>query len=312
MASPVQRPIFTPARRWAGPLLPVPASPTLPAAPTLSLRDETFDAANPTAYHLYALASPGRLRLAALEAARHKIVAFDDLPLAALAELPTVAATTLLGQPGWARLRLGVAGRATPLLPAPLYRPGDEAAYLRLHQELTPEEEALAYTLALPAPATDIVSLFAAPTNLVQWLQRVHGPSARLLPQACALLGGLLHQQGPGTAPRQLYLHLADQELTVIVLGAQVDFCNAFTVSTAEDVAYYTILVMQELGLNPDQDMVTIWGDLTGDSATFALLSTYVRQLRFGTRPFGLQYFYYLNEVADCRHFDLFSLAFCE
>ena len=312
MASPAQRPIFTPARRWAGPLLPVPASPILPAAPTLSLRDETFDAANPTAYHLYALASPGRLRLAALEATRHKIVAFDDLPLPALAELPAVAATTLLGQPGWARLRLGLAGRATPLLPAPLYRPGDEAAYLRLHHELAATEEALAYTLALPAPATDIVSLFAAPTGLVQWLHQMHGPSARLLPQASALLGGLLHQRGPGAAPRQLYLHLADQELTVIVLGAQVDFCNSFTVSTAEDVAYYTILVMQELGLNPDQDMVTIWGDLTGDSATFALLSTYVRQLRFGTRPFGLQYFYYLNEVADCRHFDLFSLAFCE
>ena len=290
----------------------MPASPTLPAAPTLSLRDETFDAANPTAYHLYALASPGRLRLAALDAARHKIVAFDDLPLASLAELPVVAAATLLGQPGWARLRLGLAGRAAPLLPAPLYRPGDEAAYLRLHHELAPEEEALAYTLALPAPATDIVSLFAAPASLVHWLQRVHGPSARLLPQASALLGGLLHQRGPGAAPRQLYLHLADQELTVIVLGAQVDFCNSFTVSTAEDVAYYTILVMQELGLNPDQDVVTIWGDLTGDSATFTLLSTYVRQLRFGTRPFGLQYFYHLNEVADCRHFDLFSLAFCE
>ena len=40
---------------------------TLPATPTLSLRDDTFDAANLPAYHLYALASPGRLRLAVLE-----------------------------------------------------------------------------------------------------------------------------------------------------------------------------------------------------------------------------------------------------
>lgn len=290
----------------------MPVSLTLPTTPTLSLRDETFDATNPTAYHLYALASPGRLRLAVLETARHKIVAFDDQPLAELAELPTVAATTLLGQPGWARLRLGLAGRATPLLPAPLYRPGDEAAYLALHHELTPDEEALAYTLPLPAPATDIVNVFAAPASLGQWLQQVHGPSARLLPQASALLGGLLHQRGPGAAPRQLYLNLTGQELAAVVLGTQVEFCNSFTVSTAEDVAYYTILVMQELGLNPDQDVVTIWGELTSDSATFALLSTYLRNLRFGTRPFGLQYFYYLNEVADYRHFDLFSLAFCE
>jgi hypothetical protein len=290
----------------------VPAPSTLLTTPTLSLRDDTFDAANLTAYHLYALASAGRLRIAALEVVRHKIVCFDDLPLPSLADLPAVAAGTLLGQAGWARLRLGLGSGATPLLPAPLYRPGDEAAYLRLHQELAPTEEALAYTLHLPAPATDIVSLFAAPASLVRWLQQVHGPSARLLPQTSALLGGLLHQRGPNGAPRQVYLNLADQQLTAIVLGDQVELCNSFTVSTAEDVAYYTILVMQELGLNPDRDAVTVWGELTSDSATFALLSTYVRHLRFGTRPFGLQYFYYLNEVADYRHFDLFSLAFCE
>lgn len=286
---------------------------TLPAPPTLSLRDDTFDAANPTAYHLYAVAGPSRLRVAALEVARHKIVAFDDVALPTLADLPTMAAGhALLGQPGWARLRLALAGRACPLLPAPLYRPGDEAHYLSLHCELAPTEEALAYTLHLPPPTTDIVSLFAAPTNLMQWLHAVHGPSARLLPQASALLGGLLHQRGPGPAPRQLYLNLADQRLTAIVLGTQVELCNFFTVSTAEDVVYYTILVMQELGLNPDQDTVVIWGELTSDSATFALLGTYVRNLRFGSRPFGLQYFYYLNELADYQHFDLFSLAFCE
>lgn len=290
----------------------MPAPSSLPAAETVSLRDETFDAANLTAYHLYALASPSRLRLAVLEAERQKIVAFDDQPLASLEALPTAAAATLLGQPGWGRLRLALAGRAAPLLPAPLYRTGDEAAYLGLHYPLAPGEEALAYTLPLPAPATDIVSLFAAPSSLVHWLQHVHGPSARLLPQASALLGGLLHQRGPGGAPRQLYLTLADQELTAVVLGTHVEFCNSFVVSTAEDVTYFTILVMQELGLNPDQDTVTIWGELTGDSATFRLLGTYVRNLRFGTRPFGLQYFYYLNEVADYRHFDLFSLAFCE
>ncbi len=277
----------------------------------MSLRDDTFELANPTAYHLYALAGPGRLRVMALDVARQKIVAFDDQPLPSLAELPAAAAAhPLLGHAGWARLRLALAGTGSTLLPAPLYRPGDEAAYLRPHHALAPTEEALAYALPLPAPATDIVSIFAARRDLSQWLHAVHGPSARLLPHTSALLAGLLHQRG--TAPRQLYLSLADQELTAVVLGPQLEFCNTFAVGTAEDVAYYTILVMQELGLNPDRDPVTIWGELTGESATFGLLSTYVRHLRFGTRPFGVQYFYYLNELADYRHFDLFSLVFCE
>ena len=294
---------------------PVPSPYDLPPLPTatISLRDDTFYPSNTAAYHLYALAAPGRLRLAMLDAARQKVVAFEELPLGQPADLPGLAANhELLSCVGWARVRLALAGRAFTLLPAPLFRPGDETRYLQPHHALAATEEALAYPLPLAAPATDVVSLFAADRGLVEWLAATFGPAGRLLPQPGALLAGLLHQQGPATTPRHLYLSLADQELTAVVLGPTLEFCNVFTISTAEDVVYYTILVMQELGLNPDQDAVTIWGELTADSATFTLLSTYVRHLRLGARPFGLQYSYRLNELADHRHFDLFSLAFCQ
>ena len=277
------------------------------AAPATSLRDETFDLARLADYHLLAVAAPGRLRLAALDAMRHKVLVFEDLPLAGPAALPALAAGhDLLRQPGWGRVRVGLAGQAFTLLPSSLYRPGDEAAYLALHHPLAPSEQALAY---LSLPPADLALLFAADQALARWLAATHGPAGRLLPQAAGLLAGL--RQQPGTAPRSLFLSLADGELTAVVLGKHLEMCNVYAVSTAEDVAYYAILVMQELGLNPDQDQVTIWGELTGDSATFGLLSTYIRHLRFGSRPFGLHYTYRLNEVAEHRHFDLFGLAFC-
>ncbi|NML64608.1 DUF3822 family protein [Hymenobacter sp. RP-2-7] len=294
---------------------------TAPAPPLLAapipelvrLRDEAFDLANPTAYHLYALAAPGRLRVAVLDAARHKVVALDDQPLSHPADLPVLAAThELLGRPGWARVRLGLGTRAFTLLPAPLFRLGDEAAYLAPHHTLGPTEVALACPLPQAAPATDVVALFAADAGLAQWLHDTFGPAARLLPQPAALLAGWLQQRGPAAPARQLYLSLADQELTALVLGSRLEFCNVFAVSTPEDVVYFTILVMQQLGLSPDQDPVTIWGELTGDSAVFTLLSTYVRHLRLGARPFGLHYTYRLNDVPAHRHFDLFSLALAD
>lgn len=288
------------------------ASATAPPAP-FSLRDDTFDSANPAAYQLDVLVTAGRCRLAVLHASRQKIVAFEDISLPAPAALPTLAAGhDLLGRPGWARVRLALGGTAFTLLPAPLFRPGDEATYLRLHHPLASGEVASAYALPPSSPAHELVSVFAADATMAEWLRATHGPAARLVHHTSALLAGLLHQRGPVTTTRHLFLNLGDQELTLVVLGAQLEFCNVFAVSTPEDVVYYTILVMQELGLNPDQDVVTIWGELTGDSATFTLLSTYVRFVRFGSRPFGLQYFYRLNEVAECRHFDLFSLAFCQ
>jgi hypothetical protein len=278
----------------------------------VQLHDEAFDPTRLGTYHLDILLTEGHCRLTVRDTARQKIVVLEDWMLADATVLPALAAGhELLGQAGWARVRLALGGGAFTLLPTTLFRPGDEAAYLQLHHALESTEQALAYALPPGSPAHELINIFAAETTVVEWLRATHGPTARLLHHTSALVAGLLHQRGPAAPTRQLYLHLAGPELTLVVLGAQVEFCNVFAISTPEDAVYYTILVMQELGLNPDQDTVAIWGDLTSESAIFTLLRTYVRHLRFGSRPFGLQYSYRLNEIAESRHFELFSLAFC-
>lgn len=290
----------------------LPPSPALPPAPVVQLHDEAFDPTRLGAYHLDILLTEGHCRLVVRETARQKVVVLEDWTLAAPTALPALAAGhELLGRAGWAGVRLALGGGAFTLLPATLFRPGDEAAYIQLHHALGATEQALAYALPPGSPAHELVSIFAVEAAVVEWLHATHGPTARLLHHTSALVAGLLHQRGPAAPTRQLYLHLAGPELTLVVLGAQLEFCNVFAISTPEDAVYYTILAMQELGLSPDQDTVTIWGDLTSESAIFTLLRTYIRHLRFGSRPFGLQYSYRLNELAECRHFELFSLAFC-
>ena len=153
------------------------------------------------------------------------------------------------------------------------------------------------------------MNVFAADASLANWLAATHGATGRLLHHTSALLAGLVHQRGAG-APRHLYLNPGQQELTLVVLGQHLEYCNVFSCSTAEDVVYYTILVMQELGLDPDRDDVTVWGELTPDSAVFSLLRTYVRNVKFGARPGNVQYSYRLNDVFEYRYFDLFSLHF--
>ena len=285
----------------------------VPPAPTVHLHDDTFDLANAAAYYLDVLVAAGHCTLLVREAARQKIVVLEEWPLAAPAALPALAAShELLGHAGWAGVRVALGGGAFTLLPAPLFRPGDENAYLALHHALGPAEQAVTYTLPPGSLAHELVSIFAADTALASWLRATHGPTSQLLHHTSALVAGLLHQRGSVATARQLYLHLAGPELTLVVLGTQLEFCNVFNVSTPEDVVYYTILAMQELGLSPDRDAVTIWGELTSDSAIFAQLGTYVRHLRFGRRPFGLSYSYRLNELAESRYFELFSLAFCQ
>ena len=287
--------------------MPASASSVSTATPAslLRLRDETFDPANRAAYNLYLLASPARLSLAVADVERRKFVALEEYALPA-GNVPALAAEhDYLGQRGWNAVRLAVTGRAFTLLPAALFRAGDEAAALRLHHTPTPTETVRHTT----HPGLELVNVFAADAALADWLTATHGTAGRLLHHTSALLAGIMHQRG-AAAPRRLYLNPGPQELTLVVMGQHLEYCNVFSCTTAEDVVYYTILVMQELNLDPDQDEVTVWGELMPDSAVFSLLRTYVRNVRFGPRPGNVQYSYRLNDVFEYRYFDLFSLHF--
>ncbi|MBO2008065.1 DUF3822 family protein [Siccationidurans soli] len=276
------------------------------ALPTLlRLRDETFDPANPGAYNLYLLASPGRLCLAVADVERRKFVALEEYQLTT-GGVPALAEQhDFLSLRGWNAVRLAVTGRAFTLLPSPLFRAGDELAALRLHHTPTPTETVRHTT----HPGLELVNVFAADAALADWLTATYGATGRMLHHTSALLAGIVNQRG-AASPRRLYLNPGPQELTLVVLGQHLEYCNVFACTTAEDVVYYTILVMQELGLDPEQDEVTVWGELMPDSAVFSLLRTYIRNVRFGFRPGNVQYSYRLNDVFEYRYFDLLSLHF--
>ena len=275
-----------------------------PAA-LLQLRDETFDPANSAAYNLYLLAGPARLCVAVADVERRKFVVLEEYQLPP-GGVPALAAQhDFLPLRGWNAVRLAVTGRAFTLLPAPLFRSGDEAAALRLHHTPSPTETIRHTT----HPGLELVNVFATDAALATWLTATYGATGRLLHHTSALLAGLGRQREAG-GPRRLYLNLSAAELTLVVLGPQLEYCNVFAYTTAEDVLYFTILVMQEMGLNPDEDAVTVWGELTHDSAVFELLRTYLRHVRLGQRPAELQYSYRFADVFEYRYFELLGLHF--
>lgn len=285
-----------------------PASATLPR-----LRDETLDPDQLAAYNLYLSVGAAGLRVGVADVRRNKFVVLEDhapQPDRPLAEqLQTLTAQhDLVGQSGWNQVRLAVQNRHFTLLPAPLFREGDEATYLQLHHTADAVQEVVRYYYH---PARDMVNVFAAERRVAEWFAQLY-PAGKLLHHTSALLEGLVHQSDRG-APRRLYVSISAQQVTLLVIrDKKPEFCNVFTFATPEDLIYYIILVMQELQLNPDQDPVVVWGDLLHDSALFTILRKYIRNIRFGNRPYDLGYSYRLNDVFEYRYFDLFSLHLCE
>jgi hypothetical protein len=290
----------------------VAASPAFSPA-MLHLRDETLDPTQLAGYNLYVTAGAIGLRVAVVDARRNKFVLLEEyapLPATSLAgQMQELTAQhDLLGRSGWNRVRMSVQNRHFTLLPAPLFRDGDESTYLQLHHPLDAQHEVVRrYQHA----AHEMVSVFAVEKTLAQWFEQTY-PGQKLLHQTSALIEGAIHQS-ERQGPRRLFLSVGPQELSIVVIrDKQPEFCNVFAFSTPEDFIYYVILVMQELNLNPDEDLVTVWGDLMHDSVLFNVLRKYIRYVRFGNRPYDLGYSYRLNDVFEYRYFELFSLHLCE
>ncbi len=316
-----------------------PASAVLSLTPTLRLHDETFDPGQRTGYGLYAVArADGGLRLTVADLARNKFVAFEDYdapPVVATSESetgsthqhadtasgPTAALRALahhhgwLGARGWHHVRVAVQHERATLLPTPLFHAEDAPGLLALHCTL---DEAHERVLWHQHPAADLTAVFAVETALPDWLAATYGAGvAQVLPVLSALLEGVLHQPARAETsfapnPATVHLHISAGLLTVaVVRGRRLEFTNVFAFTTPEDLVYFTILVMQELQLTPEQVPVTVWGDLTPDAALLQLLRRYVRTVRLGERPPDLHYTYRLDQTFPHRYFELFALHLC-
>ena len=159
----------------------------------LRLRDETFDPANAAAYNLYLLAGPARLYVAIADVERRKFVVLEEYQLAA-GGVPALAAHhDFLSLRGWNAVRMAVTGRAFTLLPAPLFRAGDEPAALRLHHTPSPTETVRHTT----HPGLELVNVFAADAELAHWLAATYGATGRLLHHTSALLQGWYTSAAP-------------------------------------------------------------------------------------------------------------------
>ena len=340
--SPCAAPCLMPAASSAAPSATPSATSTPDAAPKLALRllDETFDPARRAGYGLYVAArADGGLRLAVLDVERTKFVALEDYdaPPALLATpadaaddsaeaaeapvSPAVALRTLthhhgwLGARGWHHVRVAVQHERVTLLPTTLFRPADAPALLALHAGFDPDHErALWHT----HPAADLTAVFATEAALPDWLAATYGAGvAQVLPGLSALIEGVLHQPSRAETsfapnPAAVHLHVSAGLLTVLaVRGRRLEFTNVFAFTTPEDLVYFTILVMQELQLTPEQVPVTVWGDLTPDAALLQVLRRYVRTVRLGERPADLHYTYRLDQTFPHRYFELFALHLC-
>lgn len=285
---------------------------------TQKILDESFHTGALGNYQLYLAIGKQTIRAAVADAGRNKFILLEEYelsnvytPLQTAQQVREILQShPMLGLGGWKAIRVAIKSQSFTLVPQTLFEPRAAADYLRLNCSLDVyHEEVLTYHHT----AIDAVNIFAADKYLIEVFGETYPEKpVRYLHQTSALISALLHY-GERNGQLKMYAQVEKNSLTILLIrdGALL-FCNIFHYNTPEDLMYFLIFVMQEQKLNPDRDPVTVWGDITHDSALFALMRKYIRHVHFGGRAAGVSYSYKLEEQFEHRFLDVYSLHFCE
>ncbi len=253
-----------------------------------------------------------------VDAERHKFVLLEDYelltvftPLQVAEQLRLIAAENQLLQVcNWQEVRVSVSNLHFTLVPETLYDPAHQADYLRLHSNLNTHQEVV---LTYRHPGLEAINIFAVATVLSDTLQDIFPEQPVLIVhQTSALIRSVLHYtERPAT--RQLYAFVERDYVTLLMVGpGGLELCNVFHYLSPEDFIYYIVFVMQEQKLNPEQETITLWGDITHDSSLFNMLKRYIRHVKLGKKPSDVEYSYKFHELFEHRYFELYSLHLCE
>ncbi|MFT2010856.1 DUF3822 family protein [Pontibacter sp. 13R65] len=280
--------------------------------------DEAFALSQAPDSNLYLALSQKSVRLGVVDLKRNKFVVLEDYELLTVTTPEQVAAqlrliarsSSILNYKGWRSLRVMISNLNFTLVPETLFEPEHQADYLRLHSELHPEQDQV---LAYRHADLEAVNIFSIPAVIREVVEEIaQRRPVQYLHQASALIRCLLHQTGRSRA-RRLYLFVEQQYVTILVISQSgLEFCNIFQYQSPEDFIYFVIFVMQEQKLNPEEETITVLGDITHDSTLFSILQKYVRHVRFGKKPADVAYSYKFDDLFEHRYFELYSVHLCD
>ncbi|RIJ41795.1 DUF3822 family protein [Pontibacter oryzae] len=282
------------------------------------IQDEAFILSQAAKCNLYLSISQKSIRLAVMDTERNKFVVLEDYelitvftPMQVAEQLRLIAQENpLLQEQKWNTIRLAISNIHFTLVPETLYDPAHQHDYLRLHSDLNPLQDVV---LAYRHNSLEAINIFSLDASTYQALEALF-PERQLqfVHQTSTLIRSVLHL-APRTNLRSMYVFVERNYVTLLVVGPSgLEFCNIFHYLSPEDFIYYIIFVMQEQKMNPEQETIMVWGDITHDSSLFNILQKYIRQIKLGKKPSDLEYSYKFHDMFEHRYFELYSLHLCE
>ena len=223
-------------------------------------------------------------------------------PAEKLAQFRHFIPESLLSEAQFERITLAMDPRTFTLIPQSLFNPDAGRELLQLVGDVG-EADVVLHENA----GEDMVLVFSVAKEWTDWASGILQPAEI---QLTCLFSGMLHKMAaPGPEQNEMLAHVGPGRLHAMA-RKEGGFCffNRYDFKTEQDLLYYFLLSMEQAGLDPEQDTVTLCGSILSGSAGFEKLSRYAANLKFAVSP---EQDSLLPPAAGIRHpvyFDLLSL----
>lgn len=193
------------------------------------------------------------------------------------------------------------------LVPKALFEEMDKNIWLTFNHPVVDNEVCRADEL----PPAEAILLYAVPAEILSVLTTTF-PEATVFNASGQLINSLLYATRAAARDGVLYAHVQGAWVELVYLEeGQPKFFNIFSYQTREDLAYYVIFVIEQLGLNPDTTVLVLLGDIERESDHFELLYRYIRNIRLIDNSIMLESGQIADGIPFHKYFSLLNLAKC-
>ncbi|MCX6282785.1 MAG: DUF3822 family protein [Bacteroidetes bacterium] len=204
-------------------------------------------------------------------------------------------------------VRIAFEGKKSTLIPGPLFDAQESENFLKLNFQLLADEHVLADHIQ----QFDNYNVYSIPKHLEDATKRLF-PSARISSLTTILLQTVWMNFKTRISANRIFLHIKEKTFDILIYdGKQVKYLNTFTWMVAEDVAYFLIFVLEQLGMNPEQASVILLGNIDRGSNLFELVYRYVKNMEFGRRNETFKYSPVFDIVAPQSYYPLLNFNSC-
>lgn len=284
--------------------------------PNLLIIDESLETKTASVCELLVTLDSNLIQLGLKEKRSNRILALETFPVTGDSKKINWTDTLeqlsrnshLLRHFEFSKAIVGVFSSTYTLIPDSIFKEGDEKKFLEFNFS---ETDPIQKVFSRQVNPFHLKTVFGISADLHHEIYHLFEEPELLHLSSTLLIAS--HLESRGKKEKEIFLHVRRDCIDLIVLeGKKLLLMNTYRTPTADDILYFTLMVCDQLELDPDSIPLRLAGEIEKEALKYKLLFKYFRDVQFSLRPANVKYSYRFDNMPSHYNFSLFSLALCE